>query len=245
MFIETLAAFAQTAGSDGGAVIELPPEEARHAVGSRRLSAGDAIRVFDGFGHSAVGEIVSASKPSVKVRIGEVIFTPRPVPALTLAVAMPKGSRQDDLIARCTELGTAAIMPLATERSVAGVSDHKRDRWRRTTIEAAKQSGQCWLPELAEPATLPQVLTDAPRYDLVLAAMLPQDGDAAGIQGILERVRGAEKLLATIGPEGGWSPAEAQALLAAGAVPVSLGPNVLRIETAATALASFVHACLR
>lgn len=241
-YVESLTALPREAGGIAR-IIELPEQEAHHATGSRRLSVGDALIAFDGRGNEAAGEIVSVSRRTVQVRVGDIITRPRPRPALTLAVALPKGPRQDELIEKCTELGTAVVQPLLTERSVSQASDHKREKWQRTGIEAVKQSGQCWLPEFAVPAKLDQVLSRRGEHDLMLAALLPKDGKPVPVTACLERLAAAKSVLALVGPEGGWSPAEAEALMGAGAIPVSLGPNVLRIETAAIAMAAMVHAC--
>jgi 16S rRNA (uracil1498-N3)-methyltransferase len=224
-------------------MIRLCEQEARHARLSRRLSVGDAVELFDGCGGEAGGEIAAASKVVVEVAVHAVTVQPRPRPALTLAVAMPKGPRQDVLIEKCTELGVAAIRPLCTERSVAGASDHRRDKWRRTTIEAAKQSGQCWLPELHAPAGLDELLGVASSFDVVLAAMVPRENPPIGLAGMMDVLRGAGSILAFVGPEGGWTPEESRMLTSAQAKSISLGPNVLRIETAAIALAALTHAC--
>jgi 16S rRNA (uracil1498-N3)-methyltransferase len=223
------------------AVVRLPAEEAHHACRSRRLREGDAVIVFDGRGHEAAGTILSASKARVEVRIGEVVERPRPRPALTLAVAMPKGPRQETLIEKCTELGTAEIVPLITQRSVATPSDHRLDKWRRTTIEAAKQSDQCWLPVLSPPRRLEEVLADATAFEHHLVAA-PGAGTMLDWAGVLA---GSASVLAFIGPEGGWTGGELNELTAAGCRPVSLGPHVLRIETAAIAIAALVHGLAR
>ncbi len=243
-YIESLEIGAHCVRPTGsGMIIELPEAEARHATGARRLSVGDDLMVFDGQGREAAGSIAAVSRRGVQVCLGPIRSRPRPTPALTLAVAVPKGPRQDELIEKCTELGTAALQPLTTARSVAGAGDAKRGKWRRTTIEAAKQSGQAWIPELPPLATLHAVLATADTYDLVLAAMLPQDGASACVLSYIDRLRAARRVLALVGPEGGWSPEEAGAIMRAGALSVSLGPNVLRIETAAMAMAAMVHAC--
>ena len=213
--------------------VRLSEDESRHAQGSRRLAVGDELAVFDGAGREAWGRIVRCGRDGVEVELEGVQFRERPTPALTLAVAIPKGPRQDTMIEKCTELGVAALVPLDTERSVSSTSEHRLGKWRRTAIEAAKQSGQSWIPELRPPASLDEVLASVAEFDAVLVA------DASGgpwpETGVFRRV------LAFVGPEGGWSEAERRRLLAAGARPVSLGPNILRIETAAMALAALVH----
>lgn len=231
------------AADQGQWLIRLSEQEARHARLSRRLSVGDAIALFDGHGRHAEGEIVVASKSAVEVAVHAVIDRPRSTTALTLAVAMPKGPRQDVLIEKCTELGVAAIQAIHAERSVAKTSEHRRDKWRRTTIEAAKQSGQCWLPELHEPIGLDDLLKRVASFDLAVAAMVPREMPPASVVEMIDALRNARHVLAFVGPEGGWTPAEAEALAGAGVRPISMGPNVLRIETAAIALAAVVHAC--
>lgn len=240
--VENLAAWS-SAQPAKDRVLNLPEAEARHAIGSRRLSVGDDLVVFDGRGSEAKAHIVEVSRKTVRVRVADVTAHPRPVPALTLAVAMPKGPRQDEMIEKITELGTAVVQPILTERSVAQASEHKRDKWHRTAIEAAKQSGQCWVPEFRPQASLEQVLEDIAGFDVRLAAMLPEDGPAASVLACLDAIRAAGSVVAFIGPEGGWSPEETGRLRQAGTAPVSLGANVLRIETAAIAMAAVVHAC--
>ncbi len=244
----SLRCFAEDLGPpDGGhpRLITLSEQESRHARLARRLSAGDEIVLFDGRGCEATGTITATSRGSVEVAVTQVQARRRPLPELTLAVAMPKGPRQDVVIEKCTELGVAAIQPLLAERSVAGVSDHKRDKWRRATIEAAKQSGQCWLPELLAPTSLEECLARAMSFDLVLAGILPRDREPTPILDLIERIRNVRTVLALVGPEGGWTPAESDAMAAAGAIPICLGPNVLRIETAAIGVAAVLHACAK
>ena len=268
-FVEDLAVVVRSA-KGRAPVISLSEPEARHARLSRRLSVGDPVELMDGQGLTAQGAISAVTKMGVDVAVGlgTAELTPRLHPALTLAVAMPKGPRQDFLIEKCTELGVAAIQPLITERSVAGASDHRRDKWRRATIEAAKQSGQAWLPELFPPITIEQLLATEQsftvrRYDLLLAAMVPSELSAVPNESAsvpLMRITDVmaelsnqsttvesssqptmKTVLACVGPEGGFTEVESQRLLAAGAKSIALGLNVLRIETAALALAAAFH----
>lgn len=240
--MENLGELAAVAGPR---IVRLSEAESRHARLARRLSAGDPLMLFDGQGREACGTLTLATKSAVEASVGEILERPRPTPTLTLAVAMPKGPRQDVLIEKCTELGVAAIQPLLTERSVAGASDHKRDKWRRATIEAAKQSGQCWLPELLPPIGLDECLASLADFDLAVVAMLSNDSPPVRILDWFEWLRTAATCIAFVGPEGGWSPSESEALIDADLLPVSLGPNVLRIETAAISIAAVAHACAR
>lgn len=215
----------------------LSEQETRHARGSRRLGPGDRVVVFDGCGNEGDGIILDSTgkKHSIEVQIEAVRHLPRRTPELTLAVAIPKGPRQDWLIEKCTELGVRAIWPLTAERSISGASDHRLTKWKQVAIEAAKQSSQAWVPEFREPLEPARLWSQATGFDQILIAT----GSAA--------LRFAPspnicRLLLLIGPEGDWTQAELDDALAHGATAVSLGPSVLRIETAAIAAAALVHA---
>ncbi len=192
--------------------------------------------LFDGRGHEARGRIVGSTRGGVDVSVEEIVSCERPLPELTLAVAMPKGPRQDVLIEKCTELGVRAIRPMVTQRTVSDASKHRVAKWRRTAIEAAKQSGQCWLPELYGPSSLETILSEFKQFDHVFIAMLGGDRVPAIV---------GRSILGLIGPEGGWTEEELRSIVAAGGRAVSLGPNILRIETAAISLAAMVHAAAR
>src|SRR5688572_14025361 len=123
--------------------VRLSESESRHSACARRLSVGDTVVLFDGQGHEAIGQIASAARKDVEVTVEQITERPRPKPALTLAVALPKGPRQDFLIEKLTELGIQALQPIVTERSIAEATPNRIRKWQRTAIEAAKQSGQC------------------------------------------------------------------------------------------------------
>ncbi len=218
---------------------ELSPVEARHAAGARRLRAGDAVTLFDGRGSEADARLVRVASGTIVVHVDAVrAMPPAAVCALTLAVSPPKQARQDDLIEKCTELGVRAVWPLRAERSVAEAAAGRLERWRRVSIAAAKQSQQAWLPEIREAATLAEVLTAAGAFErIVLADPSP---DAPALSAWLDQHPGVGSILALIGPEGGFTDAERSVAIAAGAAPCRLTPTILRVETAAIALASVV-----
>lgn len=220
------------------ALVRLSDEEARHASQSRRLRVGDPVTLFDGCGREAQGTITLVERSVVEVRASDVAVHPRPKPTLTLAMAVPKGSRQDVLIEKCTELGVAELRPILTARSVCSASDHRLDKWRRITVEAAKQSGQCWLPVISPPRRVNEMLPEIPNFEEALVAA----PGAANLLAWVGDLGNADRVVAFIGPEGGWTDVELSNLRAGGCKPVSLGPNILRIETAAIAVAAVVHA---
>lgn len=226
--------------------ITLSPDETAHARQSKRMRAGDAVALFDGAGVDAAGVIERIDRKGVDVRVSKIAVKPRPIPQLTVATAIPKGSRQDVLVEKLTELGVAAIQPLFTDRSVAKASGHRLEKWRRTAIEAAKQSDQCWLPEIREFASLESIAGLAGKERIPLLALDSSPcGRCEHLHDLWKPDEWPTSLIAVVGPEGGWSEEEQQLLTAAGAKAITLGPNVLRIETAAIAVAAFVHAYQR
>ena len=193
-----------------------PDREAmHHLLRVLRLRDREAVTVTDGNGRWRECVITGASIEAT----GDVHVVEQRDPMLTVAVAPPKGDRLEWLVAKCTEVGIDRIVLLEAERSVVrwqgDRADKQLDRLRRIIVEASMQSRRVWLPELAGPLQAAGVLPEA--------AVAEPGGEpvTAGVPTI------------AIGPEGGWSPAE----LAAAAATVSLGDQILRVETAAVAAA--------
>ena len=211
-----------------------------------RVRAGDAVELFDGRGTVADATVIRVADKSVSVDVTELKpHVPPPQPLVSLHVAVPKGPRQHVLIEKCTELGVGGIQSIITARSVVKPAASAVSRWRRYAVEAAKQSRQAWLPEIHPPLAFRRTieaehvrarqalnLIAAPEADATPFAEALRDGAASG---------GLTHVAAWIGPEGGFTPEEVQAALAAGLRAVSLGPSVLRVETAAIAVAAAVR----
>ncbi len=225
-------------------VLTLTEAEARHARTVLRLRVGQPVTLFDGQGRWAEAHVQSVGRDGVEVRVDRVETVSadhRPLP-MTLAAAMPKAARQDVLIEKCTELGAAAIWPVLTERSVVRPKAGRVEHWKRVAISAAKQSGRLTLPQIVSPMPFEQLVADAARFDVRLFGAT---GDEA--RPLLDRLAEYERpgmILIVIGPEGGLSQTEQDALVAAGAEPVSLGPFTLRTETAAIAAVAQLAAAL-
>ncbi len=230
--------------------IELDDGEARHARLSLRLRPGDSLEVFDGCGGLALGRVAADERPAgaagrkaagqtLTVDVERVRRDPPPTPALTLMVGGCKGDRLLWLIEKCTELGVAGFVLVAFERSVVLPGAGHIEKLRRAALEACKQCGRTWLPKIDSAGSLDAALERiAPGNELLIA-----DPDAAGhepLAAVLRRMRGAESggAAALIGPEGGFSADENVRILRHGAVAVRLGEHVLRVETAAVALAA-------
>jgi 16S rRNA (uracil1498-N3)-methyltransferase len=220
--------------------ITLDAEESHHAVSVLRLDRGATVRLFDGRGGDGQGVIEHAGRRGLDVRVTRIERRARESRwRLTLAVAPPRAHRQGFLVEKATELGVAGLWPVSGERGVVRPSDGMLGKWRRRAIEALKQSGGAWLPELHSPATLRDVLAAASTHPVRLLADLdPQSPllttalDRTVADGRVRTNTGTEAI-AFIGPEGGWTSEELALARAAGVVAVSLGPSVLRTETAA------------
>jgi 16S rRNA (uracil1498-N3)-methyltransferase len=163
------------------------------------------------------------------VAVGEPIVGPIPSCSLVLATAIPKGERFDWLVEKATELGVDRFLPIVAERSVVLPRGSKLDRLRRSIIEASKQCRRARLMELAEPVAWSELVRTNSGASRLLA-------DPLGVPGTSwpEIPRGAEAVLA-VGPEGGFTGAEAELAIGQGWLPIRLGYNILRVETAGVA----------
>ncbi|MES2569090.1 MAG: 16S rRNA (uracil(1498)-N(3))-methyltransferase [Verrucomicrobiota bacterium] len=211
--------------------------EAHHCLDVMRMKAGDRATVFDGQGNVAEVEILSGRRGEVECRVLDTIAAPPPACRITLAQAIPKGKNMEFVIEKATELGVSAIVPLLTARTVvqldAGDAARKREKWQRIALEAAKQCGQNWLPEVAPPQTPAAFFEKTPAFDLMLIGSL--EPDARLLKGLLAE-KGPGKIssaLVLIGPEGDFTPAEMASAKEYGCRPITFGPIILRTETAA------------
>ena len=215
---------------DGRAV--LVGDEARHLARVMRCTVGDEVVVFDGSGTSWRARVASIGRDDVMLDMGEAVTASRltRVP-LTLAVALPKGERQKRLVEKLTELGVERLVPLATTRGVAEATPAAVERLSRGVIEACKQCGRDGLMQIGGPKGVAEVVGDAGSGAVLLVA----DRDGAPLQ---EIATAGNLVVALVGPEGGFTAEELATVEAAGGRRVSLGPHVLRVETAAIALAA-------
>ena len=211
----------------------LSGEEARHLIAVMRAQIGDEVTLFDGHGSEFPAQVAAIQKHAVILNLGPPRETSREISfELTLAVALPKGDRQKWLVEKATELGVTRLLPLTTARGVAQPVEGALDRLRRTVIEASKQCGRNRLLEIAPPKSAAELFTDHSSSALRLLA------DPQGTS-LINVPRAERNLLIAIGPEGGFTPEELASATAANWQSVSLGPRILRIETAAVALAAW------
>jgi len=211
----------------------------RHLIKVLRLGAGAAIQVFDGAGTVIEARIESVSKSSVEVSLGERFQVPGPRCAITLLQSLPRGERMDFIVQKTTELGVARIVPVLSEFGMVKPPANRRQRWQTIAEEAARQCGRADVPHIAEclalgPALAPFAGTAGERF------MLWEGERTRPFRASL--ASGPREVVLLVGPEGGFSHAEVRAAGEAGFVPVSVGPRILRAETAAMVAVALAQA---
>jgi 16S rRNA (uracil1498-N3)-methyltransferase len=224
-----------------GLAVDLP-EAVAHHLHVVRQQPGAVLTLFNGTGGQYSATLLEVGKRRASARVDafedidvELGYT------ITLAQALPEASKMDWIVEKAVELGVAAIVPLAAQRCVTRLSGERAEKrhahWEGIIVAASEQSGRNRLAALAplddfskwnvRPATAPRILL-SPRGTATLAAWA--------------RARAAQDVTIMVGPEGGFSPAEEDAAIAAGAIALTMGPRVLRTETAALAAAATLQA---
>ncbi len=218
----------------------LAGDEAHHCLHVLRHSVGDKIVVFDGRGHEATATIESVDKSTANLRI---IHRGKSTPLncrITLGQAVPKGKNMDLIIQKAVELGAAEIVPLLSERTIVQLDaadlPGKQSKWQTVALEACKQCGQNWLPQVSTPVSTRTYFEKAKPSGLILIASL--QADSQPIKTVLREYHeqngsAPTDLTIYVGPEGDFTPAELGLAKSNGARPVTLGPIILRTETAA------------
>jgi len=219
----------------------LDGQEAHHLLHVMRARAGDEVVLFDGSGVEFAATIEKTGRHEVALRVDERRDIDRELPfPLELAVALPRGERQEWLVQKIVELGATRLIPWQTERSVALPNAKSLARLQRTVIEACKQCGRNRLMTIDEPVAFHDALRSL-ATDLRPCGWLAHPGtDSQSLASAFETWNslGIAPLRLGVGPEGGFSDAEASAAREHGWGQVSLGASILRTETAAIALAT-------
>jgi len=212
----------------------LDGDDARHLTRVLRVEAGQRYEISDNR-DVYLAEIEEAHKERVVFRTLEKLEAPADGVRLILCAALVKFDRFEWMIEKATELGVAEIAPFEAARSERGLerAAHKRvERWRRIALEASQQSRRPHLPEVREPAAFEAVVGESATYRYVLDE---EAGGTAIVSATPKERRAEDSVALLIGPEGGWTEPERAAFAAAGWTRVSLGPLILRSETAALA----------
>ena len=223
----------------------LTGREAHHASRVLRVRRGDAVTVLDGQGRVVDCVVASCHCDRVDLEVRKERFVPPGSCPITLLPALTKTKAFEWTLQKATELGTRRLLPVLTARTVPEIGASKREKWHWITVEALKQSGSAWLPELAEPRSLTEILAGGgARAELSLAAALcpeAQHPRSCFDQFAQEHKRLPANISVWIGPEGDFTSEEMAALRETGVVPISLGTQILRAETAALYGLAVVH----
>lgn len=223
-------------------LIELSREESQHLAGVLRKSSGDIVEIFDGQGMAADAIVEIADKRASRLRI--VVRKPTPPavpPTIELATAVPKGDRASWLIEKATELGADAWTPLLLTRSVVDPGEGKVSKLRHTVIAACKQSGRNRLMKINATRSWTDWLAAAARDRTIVIAHPSGASADESLKRPVNADRRGDSISIVIGPEGGFTDIEIAAAAEAGAHIVSLGPHILRIETAAIAALAWLR----
>lgn len=217
--------------------ITIHGEDAWHMAGVLRLNIGDKIALCDGAEHECEADIIQISKNQVILRPGTIQNTQtEPSIPVTLYQSLPKADKMELIIQKCVELGITNIVPVHTSRSIPIKPDSgKIDRWQKIVKEAARQCGRGIIPVVAMPIELKNMTQ---KHDLLLIAY--EEENEQSLSAVIKSNSNAKDIGIFIGPEGGISPEEVNALQSYGGICVSLGKRILRTETAGLAMLSAI-----
>jgi 16S rRNA (uracil1498-N3)-methyltransferase len=217
-----------------GAIVDLP-EAVAHHLHVVRMQAGDTLTLFDGRGGQYRASLLDVGKKRASARVEEHEAIESELPySITLAQGLPEGSKMDWIIEKAVELGVAAVQPLAARRSVVRLSGERADKrhahWQGVIVSASEQCGRNRLAGLAPLADFERFIATPDAQPRILFSPRATESLAGWA-----RAAGPQAVTLLVGPEGGFSEQEEQAAVAAGALSLSLGPRVLRTETAGLA----------
>jgi len=223
-----------------GDTLRIDGREAHHALHVLRLKRGELVTILDGTGNEFMCTVEDCGRSVVTLSVSLKNFVPALPCAITLLQAVPKGKIIESIIQKSVELGAHRIVPILSERVVTHLDDEdaegKRDKWQQVAIEAIKQCGAAWLPKIEAPMTIEKFLARKEQFDLSLIGSLQKERRHP--REIFREFEAKQKRLPRsvgvwIGPEGDFTLDELKLIEASGALPISLGNLVLRVETAA------------
>jgi 16S rRNA (uracil1498-N3)-methyltransferase len=229
----------------GDKVVLNDPDQVHHIRDVLRLKAGDAVIVFDRPGNEYRATIASVGRKQVKLNLTPLKPRPDSSLKLTVACAIPKAGRMDDIIDHLTQLGVEYIIPMLTDRVVVKPNDAAMQkrllRWQKIAQSAAQQCQRSNVPVISPVTDVKELIGSARDFDLKLIPHLT--GERTSIKDILAKSH-PKNILVLIGPEGDFTPEEVELALHNSFTPVSLGETVLRVATAAVAVASYIRFAL-
>ncbi|HWN96715.1 MAG TPA: RsmE family RNA methyltransferase [Methylomirabilota bacterium] len=222
-----------------GDLITLAGSEAHHAMRVLRVRTGERVVVLDGAGQTLGCEVADMASKSVLLKVLERKINSPPLCAITLLQAVPKGKIIESIIQKAVELGAVRIVPILAERVVMQLdsdsAETKAGKWQHGAIEAIKQCGGAWLPKVEVPVSLESYLAREEKFELPLVGCLEAGSPHPRSwfdRFFNEHGRAPASIAVWVGPEGDFTADEYSAIKESGALPITLGPLVLRVETA-------------
>ena len=222
--------------------LALRGSEAHHARQVLRMKAGERLVLFNGHGRELTAEIIDPDGNEIRLRRVHEAQTPPLRCRIVLGQAIPKGKNMELIVQKAVEIGATEIAPIISDRTVVQLDSEsavqKQSKWQQIAIEAAKQCGQNWLPRVYGPRKLTEFFSTASEQSFDLRLIGSLQPDAQHLKKILETYSGEHgdrprNVLMLVGPEGDFTPAELAFARRYGCQPITLGPIILRVETAA------------
>lgn len=227
-----------------GDAITITGPDAVHISKSLRMRPGEPLTVCDGQGHDYHCRITAVGSSAVELRVEQVAPSAgEPNVAVTLYQGLPKGDKMDWIVQKAVEVGVTTIVPVQTARSVAVITDKagkKAERWQKIAAEAAGQCDRGMIPTVEQPVRFEQVLAKLKGHGEDFLGLLLYEGGGQPLPSLLQKPAGRIGIF--IGPEGGFAPEEVEALTALGWQTATLGPRILRCETAPIVTLSVIMA---
>lgn len=213
-------------------------ENARYLSLVLRVQPGESVAILDGQGKRYICRILSVHKKEVRVeKIKEEYYSSESPISITLAQGLPKGDKMDLIVQKATELGVSKIIPLIAERSQIRTTE-KASRWRKIALSASQQSGRDIVPEIEEPLKIDEFLNRGIQHNGIIFSEIY---NKRNLKETLLKIKDLKHITLLIGPEGGFSKDEVTSAVENGFTEASLGPRILRTETAPIAAISIIQ----
>jgi 16S rRNA (uracil1498-N3)-methyltransferase len=217
-------------------------KQLHHIVNVLRFGTGDKIVVFDGQGKDYQGVIKNLAKNEIEISIEKITQVNKDPVLITLACAVPKRAKLDFIVEKCTELGIDRIIPMKTARSEVSFNKQKMlskvNHWQQIAINSSEQSQRSFIPEINELNNFETIISEIDKYELAIMPVLKEKSNR-----ITEAIKGfrGKSLIVFIGPEGDFTKEEVKLAQVKGVKLVTLGPRVLKIDTAAISVTAILN----
>ncbi len=230
--------------ANGPRKLVISGEEAHHALRVKRLAEGDQVELLDGMGNRGTAHIQATRKTGkhgweMDLEVARVEVEMRAVPRLEVYASAAKGDGLEEMIDGLSQVGADVFRPLVTRRSVVEPREGKLDRMRRVAAESMKQCGRAWCLEVGDSIELEEALREEFVGSATKSVVVVADASGSGLGDL--GLKGAERVVLLVGPEGGWSEAERQKFAAMRIRIFRCAVNVLRVETAAVVAAAMIR----